>query len=129
MLNKPHASIFCPLFGLNKPSMQNKAIRCYISQSRVGNLSNTIVDSSIPVTVFLGVDCISSVRTHFMNEFIFVCFRHGARRGHLKQKPFFCWPKFCTLQQEKAYQTLLCILVIFKAYSTNNRTSSRVLLR
>ena len=42
VLNKPHASLFGHYIGMNKPSVRNKAIGCYISQSRV----NKIDDSS-----------------------------------------------------------------------------------
>ena len=35
VLNKPHASLFGHYIEMNKPSLRNKAIGCYISQSRV----------------------------------------------------------------------------------------------
>ena len=35
VLNKPHASLFGQFIEMNKPSMQSKAIGCYIPQSRV----------------------------------------------------------------------------------------------
>ena len=36
VLNKPHASLFGHCIEMNKPSVRNKAIGCYIPQSRVG---------------------------------------------------------------------------------------------
>ena len=35
VLNKPHASLFGHCIEMNKPSVRNKAIGCYIPQSRV----------------------------------------------------------------------------------------------
>ena len=39
MLNKPHASLFGHCIEMNKPSVRNKAIGCYIPQSRVDELT------------------------------------------------------------------------------------------
>ena len=55
VLNKPHGSLFGPCIEMNKPSVRNKAIGCYIPQSRVIHYktSHPLVKFAQSITVVL----------------------------------------------------------------------------